>query len=542
MKFGQIPVVEAEGAILAHSQRFDHRTFKKGRVLSLDDIADLAAGGIDNVIAAQIETGDIGEDEAAKIIANAVTGTHAIAGVPFTGRVNLHADIQGLVVVDRARLDAVNQVDEAITIAVVSPFESVEAKQTIATIKIIPFAISSAICNATAEIARDLDKDDAIIRVIPFVPQKIGLIQTHLSGTKVSALDKTTNVTSLRLEILGSSISAEIRCDHCTDHVTDAIVEMKNQDLDIILISGASAITDRRDIVPTAIVETGGVIDHFGMPVDPGNLLLIAHLGTTPIVGLPGCARSPKLNGFDWVLRRIVAQLPITSADITTMGVGGLLSDISTRPLPRSKINKITSPSSTSSVAAIVLAAGKSTRMGQENKLLAKIDGQAMVTRVVDAALTSKTATVYVVIGHEGDEIRKALAGRQVNFIDNADYGTGLSSSLKRGVEALTNNIDGTVICLGDMPRVTAADIDHLINAFDLSQRRVICMPTYNGQRGNPILWPRRFFREMQNIKGDVGARHLLGVHSNMVVEVEMTEENVLLDIDTPQALTDAQT
>ena len=541
MKFGEIPVAEAEGAILAHSQRLNRRTFKKGRVLSSEDVADLAAGGIDKVIAARTEAGDIGEDEAAGIIADAVTGTHAIASVPFTGRVNLHTDTRGLVVVDRTRLDEVNQVDEAITIAVVPPFELVEAKQTIATIKIIPFAISGTICNAAADIARRPVRDDPLIRVVPLVQQNVGLIQTRLSGTKESVLDKTTNVTASRLETLGSKVSAEIRCDHRADHVAAAIEEMQIQDLDIILISGASAITDRRDIVPAAVVDAGGVIDHFGMPVDPGNLLLVAHLGTTPIVGLPGCARSPKFNGFDWVLRRLAARLPVTSTEITTMGAGGLLTDIPTRPLPRSKIDKATTPSGTSSIAAVVLAAGQSRRMGQVNKLLAEIGGQAMVTRAVDAALASKASSVYVIIGHESDEIRKALAGRQVIFIDNPDYDAGLSSSLKRGIEALPDSVDGAVICLGDMPRVTATEINRLIDAFDPLQGHAICLPTYDGRRGNPVLWARSFFREMQDIKGDVGARHLLGVHDNVVVEVEMTEEGVLLDIDTPQALADAK-
>jgi molybdenum cofactor cytidylyltransferase len=541
VKFGEIPLALAEGAILAHSQRLGRRTFKKGRVLSSKDVADLAAGGITNVIAARTEAGDIGEDEAAGIIANAMTGTHAIASAPFTGRVNLHTEIQGLVVVDRSRLDEINQVDEAITIAVVSPFELVEARQTIATIKIIPFAISGTICNDAADIARGLAGVDPLIRVVPLVQQNVGLIQTRLSGTKESVLDKTATVTASRLEILGSRISTEIRCDHCADNVADAIVEMHNQDMDIILISGASAITDRRDIVPAAIVDAGGIIDHFGMPVDPGNLLLVARLGITPIVGLPGCARSPKFNGFDWVLRRLAARLPVTSAEITTMGAGGLLTDIPTRPLPRSKIDKATTPSKTSPIAAVVLAAGQSRRMGQVNKLLAEIDGQAMVTRAVDAARASGVSSVYVVIGHEGDEIRKALAGRQVTFIDNPDYDAGLSSSLKCGIKALPDSVDGAVICLGDMPRVTATEINRLIDTFDPSQGRAICLPTYDGQRGNPVLWARSFFAEMQEITGDVGARHLLKVHGDMVVEVEMAEESVLLDIDTPQALADAK-
>jgi molybdenum cofactor cytidylyltransferase len=541
MKFGELSVAEAEGAILAHSQKLGRNTLKKGRVLSAGDVADLAGSGVDSVMAAQMEAGDIGEDEAAGQIADAVTGAHATASAPFTGRVNLHADTRGLVAVDRMRLNRVNQVDEAITIAVVPPFEFVEAKQTIATIKIIPFAISSATCNAATEVARGQPVDEPLVRIVPFMPQQVGLIQTRLSGTKESVLDKTTDVTAARLQTLGSKISIEVRCDHCGDSVTAAIVDMQRQDMDIILISGASAITDRRDIIPAAVVDAGGVIDHFGMPVDPGNLLLLAHVGSAHVIGLPGCARSPKFNGFDWVLQRLAARLAVTPADIIAMGSGGLLTDISTRPLPRSKIDKATARPGTPAIAAVVLAAGQSRRMGQVNKLLAEIGGQPMVTRVVDAALASKSTSVYVIVGHEGEKVRSAVAGRQVTFVENPDYEAGLSASLKHGIAALLENIDGAVICLGDMPRVTAAEIDRLIDAFDPLEGRAICLPTYDRKRGNPVLWARRFFREMQDIKGDVGARHLLRIYEDLVIEVEMAGKGVLLDIDTPQALADAK-
>ena len=541
MKFGELPVADAEGAILAHSQRVGSRTIKKGRALTADDLAELARAGIETVMAAQIESGDIAEDVAAKKIAEAATGAHVSSSAAFTGRVNLCAETRGLVVIDRTCLDQVNLVDEAITIAAVSPFELVEAKQTIATIKIIPFAVDSAIVDAASDIARGKPDRERLIRIVPLVAQRVGLVQTRLSGTKESVLDKTAVVTAGRLETLGSRISAEVRCDHRVDSVAAAITEMRKPDTDYVLISGASAITDRRDVIPSAIVDAGGVIDHFGMPVDPGNLLLLGHRGDMPVVGLPGCARSPKFNGFDWVLRRLAARLPVTSTDIMKMGAGGLLSDITTRPLPRSNVDKEAVTLGTPSIAAIILAAGQSRRMGRVNKLLAKIGGQPMVTRVVDEALASKSAVVYVIVGHESEKVRLTLSDQQVTFVENPDYETGLSASLKRGIAALPDDIDGAVICLGDMPQVTAAEIDRLIAAFNPREGRSICLPTYDGKRGNPVLWAKRFFPEMQEIEGDIGARHLIGVHDKLVTEVEMAGKGVLVDIDTPQALADAK-
>lgn len=541
MKFGEIRVADAEGAILAHSQRMGRRTLKKGLTLSADDIADLAQGGIESVMAARLEAGDISEDQAAEQIAKSVTGAHVSTSAAVTGRVNLYAEVRGLVVVDCDRLDRVNQIDEAITVAAVTPFELVEAKQTIATIKIIPFAVAGAITDAASDLARGKPGNESLIRVVPLAQQRFGLVQTRLSGTKESVLDKTAAVTAARLESLGSRISAEVRCDHRIENVAAAIADMRTQNMDIVLISGASAITDRRDVIPAAIADAGGRVDHFGMPVDPGNLILMGHVDDMPIVGLPGCARSPKFNGFDWVLRRLAARLPVDSADIMTMGAGGLLIDIPTRPMPRSDIDQEIAPAGKPSIAAIILAAGQSRRMGRVNKLLAKIGGQPMVNRVVDAVLASKSAAVYVVVGHEGDAVRGVLADRNVRFVENPNFETGLSASLKCGIASLPDDIDGAVICLGDMPQVTAAEIDRLIDAFSPLEGRAICLPTYGGKRGNPVLWAKRFFSEMKDIEGDVGARHLIGVHDKYVTEVEMAGEGVLVDIDTPQALADAK-
>src|SRR5262249_57563189 len=103
----------------------------------------------------------------------------------------------------------------------------------------------------------------------------------------------------------------------------------------LVLIFGASAIPDRRDVIPAAIEAAGGNVEHFGMPVDPGNLMLIGSAAGRAVLGAPGCARSPKENGFDWILARLLCGLPVRRSDITGMGVGGLLMEIVTRPQPR---------------------------------------------------------------------------------------------------------------------------------------------------------------------------------------------------------------
>ena len=173
------------------------------------------------------------------------------------------------------------------------------------------------------------------------------------------------------------------------------------------MIVGASVTVDRADVVPSAIVNSGGEIVHFGMPVDPGNLVLLGQQGATRILVLPGCARSPKLNGIDWIFERLAARLPVSRAEIMSMGVGGLLVDSPARPLPRAEAVRGEAPEDIRrNVAAVVLAAGQSRRMGSVNKLLEPVDGEPLIRRTVSSIVNSGAQSVIVVTGHEGDRVK----------------------------------------------------------------------------------------------------------------------------------------
>ena len=180
--------------------------------------------------------------------------------------------------------------------------------------------------------------------------------------------------------------------------------------------------------------------------------------------------------------------------------------------------------------------------MGTRNKLLAPIDGVPMIARTVDAALASQASPVIVVTGHEAEHVSAALAGRAVTLVHNPDFSGGLSTSLKAGLAALPDTADAALICLGDMPLVTADELDRLIGAYAPVEGRAIVVPTRDGKRGNPVLWDRRFFPEMARVAGDVGARHLIGENAELVAEVEMDRPGILVDIDTPEALEAATT
>ncbi len=541
MRFGDTPIDEATGAILGHSWRSGGINFSKGRKLSADDVAKLKAAGVSTVVAARLDADDVHEDEAAATVAKALAGEGIEVTAAFTGRCNHFARSSGLAVVDHARIDALNELDESVTVATLPPFARVEPRQMVATVKIIPYGAPKSAVARAVDVAHSANRP--LISVAPFRAMRAGLVQTRLPGTRDKVLDKAVGTTTKRLTSLGSTLNGERRVAHDAAAIAGALKELKAEGCDLFLIAGASAIVDRHDVVPLGIAAAGGQIHHFGMPVDPGNLLLTAELDGKPVLGLPGCAKSPKYNGFDMVLERLAAGLTVGRAEIVRMGAGGLLAEIASRPQPRDdEPSADDGPQQAPRVAVLVLAAGRSTRMGGPNKMLADANGAPLVVHAVKAALESQAVEIVVVLGHMAEQVRagieSAIPGRsRLRFVTNPDFVEGLSTSVRTGIGALSTNVDAAVVQLGDMPGVGAGLLNRLIAAFSPVEGRAICVPTVGGKRGNPVLWARRFFPEMTTLSGDSGAKHLIGEHADLVCEVEMAGEAAITDIDTPEAL-----
>ncbi|WP_338662679.1 molybdopterin-binding/glycosyltransferase family 2 protein [Pararoseomonas sp. SCSIO 73927] len=537
MIFGPTPLDEARGAVLAHTLRLPGRVLKKGTVLEAEALKALRDAGHAEVVAARLESGDVPEDEAADRMAGAMLRPLIARTRAATGRVNLTAETAGLLRVDAALVDRLNALDESLTLATLPDFTVVQPKDMLATVKVIPFAVPG----DALHVAEAMLRGGAALSVHPFRPLKVGLVSSELPGMKEAVLENGIEATRTRIEALAGTLLPPERCAHETGSIAEALARLRKAGAEMLLVLGASAVVDRRDVAPAAILRAGGTIEHFGMPVDPGNLLCLGRIGEVPAMVLPGCARSPKVNGFDWVLERLFAGVPVAPKSLMKMGVGGLLKEIETRPLPRGDAPRgepAKAPRRPRRVAALVLAAGRSRRMAPLNKLMvADREGRPMVARVVENALASRARPVLVVTGHEHERVEEALAGRPVLISHAESYAEGISASLKAGIAALPPEVEGVLVLLGDMPLVSPAVLDRLLAAFDPEEGRAIVQPTFRGKQGNPVLWAREFFPEILGISGDVGARHLTGRHADRLVNVEVSDDGVLRDFDTADTL-----
>ncbi len=522
MRFGPVPLAEAGGAILAHTHRLAGGMLRKGITLDAGALTALHSAGYASVVAARLDPGDVGEDEAARRLGDALFSPGLTPTAATTGRVNLAALQAGLLTVDTERLATLNAVDEALTVGTLAGFTPVTAGTLVATIKVIPFAAPGETLTRAEAIAREVP----ILRLHPFAPLRTGLVLTRLPGLKDSILAGTVEATAARVAGYGGTLLPARICAHEAPAIAAELGALVEDGAELLLVAGASAVVDRRDVGPSGIVAAGGEILHFGMPVDPGNLICLGRIGHRPALVLPGCARSPALNGIDFVLARLFAGV---SVDMASLGAGGLLKDVG-RPVPRTA--RVAAPPR---VAAVVLAAGRSSRMAPRNKLLLPgQDGAPMVRRVVEAALASAARPVIVVLGNQAEAVLAALGGLDVTFVTAADYAAGLSASLRAGIGAVPAGVSGAMVCLGDMPLIGPEVLDALIAAHGPGR---IAVPTWQGRPGNPVLWDRRYFPELAALQGDVGGRVLLERHAGQITSIPTQDDAVLRDFDTVESL-----
>ena len=328
MRFGPVDLSDAVGAVLAHSVKVGTARLRKGLILNDEHVQALRSEGITQVTAARLDPGDIPENDAAARLAQALVPDPVAAGLrltaPFTGRVNILAGGPGGVVLDVAALQRFNRVHPMITIATVPQHQQMAAGGMVATIKIISYAVPDEAVARAAAIA------PAALRLARPVFGSVGLVVTDIAGGPSN--DKGIRAIGGRVTALGMRLAETRVVAHEVGALTAGLIGVGG---DMVLILTGSATSDPGDVAPEALRHAGGRVTRFGMPVDPGNLLFLGDLGQRPVIGLPGCARSPALNGADWVLSRVACGVAVTADDIAGMGVGGLLKEIPTRPQPR---------------------------------------------------------------------------------------------------------------------------------------------------------------------------------------------------------------
>ncbi len=523
MKFGRVILAEAKGAILVHALRLPARWLRKGAVLTAPDLAEMAEAGINDALVARPEPDELNENSAAAAVGAAGVAAHISVSDAFAGRVNLLAKAAGILEIDIAAINALNRIDPDITIATLPAYARVEAGQLLATIKIIPYAAKR------DSVARAASALSGALKLHPVCKTTVSLILTRHEGLKPSLLEKGRKAIEARLSRLGLGLAEHRIVPHEATALAAAIKAAKGE---IVLLLGAVATADIRDTAPEALRLAGGQVSRFGIPVDPGNLLFIGALGGRQVLGLPGCVRALALNGADWVLERMICGVNVDEDMLVSMGVGGLLKEVPTRPMPRR-----TSQAQARKFVVILLAAGQSRRMRGQDKLLQKLGGQTMLHHAAEVALKSAASEVLVALPPRHEARRTALKGLELRIIDAPDHGEGMGASLRNAMGHIGADIEGVIVALADMPEITPAHFDALIAGYDPAKGHEICRACDEaGRLGHPILFGRRFFESLSASAGDIGGRDILRDSAEFVLRVPTSGRGAALDLDTPEA------
>lgn len=334
MQFGPVPIDDAENAVLAHKllDSDGKRLLSKGHVLTPEDIEVLRSCGYSEVIVARPGEHDVHENEAARRVGEALAGEGIRVNASGVGRANLMTTVRGTLRVNAEVLARLNNIHDGITISTLQQHTLVDAGELATLVKIVPFFVPDGRIKDLEHIAREAAP---IISMRPLKSGRVVLIISGPESAREQLLADFHPPVKQRIEFLDSELSPPIYVSHTEDAIADAL--KNNVDADLILVASVSAIIDIEDVVPSALRLAGGSVTQHGVPVDPGTLLMMGYLGDLPVVGAPGCIKSPKTNVIDHILPRLLAGERLTRVDLVAMGHGGLLKDIADRPMPRDK-------------------------------------------------------------------------------------------------------------------------------------------------------------------------------------------------------------
>jgi len=532
MRFGPTPVEDALGHKLAHGLKRGSLKLPKGHRLTAADLAGAKAAGLEMLTTVALGPDDLDEDEAAERLGRLIAARHLTAQTGTGGRINWTAACDGLLTVEPAVVDRFNAIDEALTLATLPSDVWVTEGERVASLKIIPFAIASSVVTQGQAVLRTGRPFQLHARRMDLTAV---LVQTRQPDTAERLLAKSACVQAKRLAPFGATMTALPVADHTVPALTEAIFDAAAQAPDLILIEGAVAICDRHDVLPSALLAAGGQVLRYGMPTEPGNLILLGHVRGHLVIGLPGCARSPALNGLDRVLARWAAGLPVAAEDLLALGVGGLLA-----PRP-GRARRSPHADAVPNLAALLLAAGSSNRMGGPNKLLLPWrDDLSLVEASAAAADTLPLRQRLAVLSRDADRVAPRLAPLGFDSVINRNSPTGgQASSLVLGLSALDPTVDAVLVMLGDMPSVRPDTLSALTAAFRAAPQVAAVQPVHGGRRGNPVLIARRLFAQLMQLTGDQGARGVLSALGDDLILLPVDDPGILTDIDDPDSYAD---
>ena len=531
MQFGEFPVYDALGIELTHPVKCQEITLKKGHILTSSDIGKLQYAGIKSVVGVRLSSEDILPETAADILLKTMAGDYLRYTLPDeNGYSEIFADIDGVFVFDRERLNRLNDHSENISLMAVQPNLPVYKGQFVANLRLFGPAIQAATLN---EAVTKISGTGPLLKVAPYAFCKIGFIQTITDKTHVQPQNP--NDLEKRFGAYGFNVVYHDLCEHNSVQVEKAVRDAIDAQAEIVLVESPFPPLHRDDVVPKGFKEAAGDIDRLGWPMDMGLSLVIGHKNDIKLLGY--CAEDADQPAFDILMRFLATKsLPDTSV-IPELALNGInLTRLTKRITPQQTENSIHigSVSDSEKIAVVILAAGSSRRMIGSNKLLESLNGLPMIEHVVRSALSSQADYVAVVTGHDAKFIEKRLEKYDVKIVRNPDYVSGVLGSIRLGLAVLPPDIAGAVVLPADMPAFTEEYIDKLIEAFDFKAKRPpVVMPSFNSVRHNPVLWPRDLFKVVKIIPEDSHWTPALVEHSDYIKEVVLKDDLPLTDINT---------
>lgn len=530
MKFGEFPVYDALGIELTHPVKCQEKTLKKGHILTSSDIGQLQYAGIKTVIGVQFSSEDIHPETAADILLKTMAGDYLRYTLPDeNGYSEIFADIDGVFVFDRERLNRFNAHSENISLMAVQPYLPVYKGQFVANLRLFGPAITAETLN---EAITKISGTGPLLKVAPYAFCKIGFIRTisdksHIQPQDTAELEK-------RFGAYGFNVVYHDLCEHNSAQVEKAVRDAIDAQAEIVLVESPFPPLHRDDVVPKGFKEAAGDIDRLGWPMDMGISLVIGHKNDVKLLGY--CAEDASQPAFD-VLMRFLATKSLPDTAVFPTLANGLSLERMAKRITQQQMEKsinVGSVSDSEKIAVVILAAGSARRMIGSNKLLEPLNGLPMIEHVVRSALSSRADYVAVVTGHDAKFIEKRLEKYDVKIVRNPDYVSGVLGSIRLGLAVLPPDIVGAVVLPADMPAFTEEYIDKLIDAFDFkSKRPPVVLPSFNSVRHNPVLWPRDLFKVVKIVPEDSHWTPALIEHSDYIKEIVLKDDLPLTDINT---------